>query len=215
MLEECSVQHHKTQTFRLASLPQNSLITSLLARGVDPANLYASVSVINRLQHPFTAEDVVDRSFRGNIRSATRFPVGRFGDGTIAVYYSSLEEATCRREMEFHLREAMSDQREHASKHPRSYSLISCHYSGTTADLRGREEKYPDLVSESDEGYPFCQSLGLNAAERGIQGFLTPSARRQGGVCAPVFDHQSLSEPNVEGKLSVLLHPEGLKFQEV
>lgn len=59
MLEECSVQHHQTQTFRLASLPQNSLITSLLARGVDPANLYASVSVINRLQHPFTAEDVL------------------------------------------------------------------------------------------------------------------------------------------------------------
>ncbi len=41
-------------------------------------------------------------------------------------------------------------------QHVRTYHSIECRYDGTTVDLCGKEQKYPDLVSKTKTGYPFC-----------------------------------------------------------
>ena len=96
--------------------------------------------------------------------------------------------------------------------HSRSYSLISCNYSGVTADLCGQESTHPELISETKEGYPFCQKLGAQAIEREIDGFVTPSARNNGGTCLPVFARSSLSEPTVKLQVKLIISPTEIEF---
>jgi hypothetical protein len=49
------------------------------------------------------------------------------------------------------------------------------------------------LVSADESGYPFCRSLARQALAQGISAFHAPSARRDGGVCVPVFMQEALS----------------------
>ena len=142
----------------------------------------------------------------------TLFPIGRFGDGSMGVYYSALEEATCERELTFHLHAAFLEVGDSLRTQPRYYSLIVCFFSGMVKDFRGGESSYPDLVSESTSGYPFCQSLGRLAVKENIDGFLTASARNAGGTCVPVFARAALSDPEIRHEVTLVISATGVKF---
>ena len=159
-------------------------------------------------------EQVVDGSFDEKSNSATPFPVGRFSDGSLPVYYSALEEATCQQELAFHLAWESSGKPGDTSGHLRSYSLISCYYSGNSSDLRGREQVYPELISQTEEGYPFCQSLGFESVRLKIDAFLAPSARFHSGTCIPVFNRSALSNPAISARFKVLVDAGDVEFQQ-
>lgn len=177
-------------------------------------NLRASLQVINRLGRPFTAQEMVDKSFRAAFGGEKPYGTSRFGDGTIPVYYSALDELTCQRELKFHTERNLSEQSEHLARHNRFFSLIGCEFQGTAADLLGHEVRYPELISRSEDGYPFCREIGMEAVRKDIQGLLAPSARNRGGTCVPVFARSALSRPKVLKRFALKAGSDGPEFHE-
>ena len=163
---------------------------------------------------PLSLVETIDNTFqaREGEGEALPFREGRFGDGTIGVYYSAIEEDTCKKEVAFYLNEQIKDL--NRDKYPRTYHSIECHYEGATVDLRGKEKKYPNLVSNTKTGYPFCQDLARRAVERGIVGFLAPSARNPGGTCVPVFRRTALSDPRSKRRYCATVRSGRVQFQK-
>ena len=58
----------------------------------------------------------------------------------------------------------------------------------------GYEETYPDLISTTDAGYPFCRSVARWAQALGAQALHSKSARRHEGACVPVFVRECISD---------------------
>ena len=209
MLENCSVAKKRNTVFKLSNY-LDSLDIGLRDIGTDPANIESASSKLTGLRTPITAKDVLDDAFLPRNNTPTPFAIGRFGDGSIGVFYSALEEKTCKQEILFHTIEELNE----TPSRPRYYRLIECQYTGSTADLRRHELKYPCLVSETKKGYPFCQQLGLEAVEREIDGFFAPSARQIGGTCVPVFSRSSLSEPHTNSKFMLLKTAKGVELHQ-
>jgi RES domain len=101
-----------------------------------------------------------------------------------------LEMETCEAEVRHRLKDAKS-----AAPFDRYFQLIACSFSGVTVGLCGKEKDYPELVSKTEEGYPFCQALAVQARNSGIDGLQTPSARNTGGICTPIFSRSALANP--------------------
>ena len=200
MIEASALKKCKAEVFRLASISNKSVKTLLLEMGFTQKSLGEIENLVKNVGKGIliSAEDVVESSFTPSERTPP-FRVTRFGDGTIGIFYSALEEETCKRECEFHL---LNDDIE-TSNHPRFYSMIKCYYQGSTLDLRGCESKNPELVSDTEDGYLFCQDLGKHAIQNRIEGFLTPSARLEGGTCVPVFWRTAVTEPQVIDRYTI------------
>ncbi len=213
MIDECPKTRESATVYRLASILREteSLSTRLLGRGSNPADVSDTVSVV-RGKTPLSLEEAIDNTFRAREHAALPFSKGRFGDGTIAVYYSATEENTCKEEIAFHLRERIKDLDQ--DPHVRTYHSIVCRYDGTTVHLRGKEREHPELVSKTKTGYPFCQSLAQMAVDRGIDGFFAPSARNPGGTCVPVFSRVTLSGPQTGRAYFATVISGGMIFRE-
>ena len=170
MLENCATQKIRKTVFRLTATPKEPLPATLLKRGISLWNINPAIAALFKIKTSLTAEETIDDAFRKRDEIIHPFPIGRFGDGSIGVYYSALEKITCQRELEFHISDKLAKMRDNAFVHPRFYSLIGCDYSGVTVDLCGLENLHPDLVSDTKEGYPFCQRLGHQAINLDIDG---------------------------------------------
>ena len=64
---------------------------------------------------------------------------------------------------------------------------------------------WPDLTHDSE--YGFCNGLGAEAVATGLDGLLTPSARRPNGTNLPVFKRPAVSNPLVHALVSMTLEP--------
>ena len=181
-------------------------------RRIDPREHEAIAHALATIPMALSAEKVLDDGFRPRPDKPTPFPVRRFGDGTMGVYYSALEERTCERELGCHLQPELAQAREAGFNHPRRYAFVQCQYHGVTAELRGKERDHPELVSQTSDGYPFCQALAREAIANGIAGFLTRSARDPRGTCLPVFARNALSDPEVTHRVTAHAVPQGVRF---
>ena len=189
MLEEFRRDSRHEAVLKLASLPKSSIEEALLRRGLNPSSIEDAKAVLALVSTPVTPNDVVGYSFTKH-GAPPIFGKGRFGDGSFPVFYTALERETCEEEIKHHLQEAIA-----TVPFTRFYQLITCEFSGVVLDLCGKERDHPDLVSKTESGYPFCQALARTARSSGIEAFHTPSARRNGGICTPVFSHSSLANP--------------------
>ena len=72
-------------------------------------------------------------------------------------------------------------------------------------DLRPKVTEWPDLIHQSD--YTFCNQLGAEARQLGIDGLLAPSARYN-GANLPVFKRQAISNPVLGDVVSMTFHPD-------
>jgi len=208
LLDDCPVGYRQSTVYRLAATHLESLDAVLLKRGIDPASIEETRTEIARVGGQFTPEEIVSNSFRGRTGRSKPFSETRFSDGMTGVYYSALEVSTCKQEIVFHLEIEEGDP-------SRYYSMIDCEFSGTTVDLRGKENDYPDLVSQTKAGYPFCQRLGKKAKQENIDAFYTASARNEGGACVPVFTETALSNPSITVKVKVTATSDGVRFDEI
>ena len=208
MLDDCPVGKTQSIVYKLAATFTKPLDAVLLGRGIDPDSIEETRAEIARVGGQFTVEGIFSYLFRGRTGRSKPFPESRFSDGMIGVYYSALEVSTCEKEIVFHLEIEEGDP-------SRYYSMIDCEFSGTTADLRGKENDYPDLVSQTDAGYPFCQRLGKKATQKNIDAFYTASARNEGGACVPVFTETALSNPSITGRVKVTATSDGVRFDEI
>jgi hypothetical protein len=192
-------EHRNEIVLRLASLPKRDIEDFLLRRGLDPASIDDVKAALAAVGTPITPQEAVNYSFTAHGAPPT-FGTGRFGDGTVPVYYAALEMKTCEREVKYHLAKEIA-----VVPLPRLYQLIACDFAGDILDVCGHEHDHPELVSETDSGYPFCQALAQRAIASNIDAFHTPSARRLGGICTPVFSHPALTSPRFADAAQVII----------
>ncbi|WP_375788092.1 RES family NAD+ phosphorylase [Bradyrhizobium sp. Pha-3] len=171
---------------RLAGLHQTSIEIVLLKRGVRPENIAETQAALQLSGAPFSVEEMVDNTFVAKPEYPTPFPIGRYGNGQWPVYYAAQSIETCAAEVGYHLGAQAIE--------GRYYTLVSCQFDGEALDLTGRQNEYPDLVSSTNAGYPFCQQIG-NEARATVSGLHVPSARHVEGMCVPIFIKSSISQP--------------------
>ena len=212
MLEDCATSAQHKTVLRLAAIARQTLQTIMSRRRIDPREHAAIADALRGTSMALSAETVVDDAFRARQDKPTPFPVRRFGDGSMGVYYSALEERTCKREVGYHLGRELAETRTAGFTHPRRYAFVRCEYDGNTAELRGKEGEHPDLVSQTRDGYPFCQALAREATSNGIAGLLTRSARDPRGTCLPVFERGALSNPEATHSVKAHAGPKGIRF---
>lgn len=173
------------EVLRIAGLPNNSVEVSLIRRGIRPESVADTRSVLAENGAPFSIEEMIEDTFRPKHQYPTPFKPGRFGNGHWAVYYSAASVATCAKELAYHLDgEDLSG---------RYFVLVSCRFDGIVLDLERHQEQYPDLVSDTSAGYPFCQQIA-QTARSSTSGLHAPSARHTAGRYIPVFTRASLSQ---------------------
>ena len=189
MLEEYERSRQNEVVLKLGSFPKSSIEEILLSRGLDPNSIGDATAILALVGAPFTPDDAVAYSFTQHGAPPT-FGRGRFGDGSHPVYYSALEMETCEQEVRHRLKDVKA-----AVPFDMYFQFIACDFSGAVLNLCGSEEAHPELMSETEDGYPFCQALALAARNSGIEAFHTPSARRKGGICTPVFSRPTLGHP--------------------
>jgi len=120
-------------------------------------------------------------------------PVSRFSDGSWPVFYAAIGRTTAERESVHHYgRKAAGGTNARRAVH---YSIVRCRFSGYIVDLQPKLPDWPGLISED---YRFCNSLGQEAHDAGLGGFLSPSARNVGGTTVPAFLPGTISDPQIE-----------------
>ena len=189
MLDEYDRSRRDEVVLKLASFPKSGIEETLLRRGLDPNSIGDAKAILALVGAPFTPHDAVAYSFNQHGAPPT-FGRGRFGDGSHPVYYSALEMQTCEEEVRHRLRDAKA-----ATPFDRYFQFIACNFSGVILDLCGRAGAHPELVSKTEDEYPFCQALAVGARNSAIEAFHAPSARRAGGICTPIFSRLALANP--------------------
>jgi hypothetical protein len=72
-----------------------SVTSTLVRRGISPASVAEATAALNGVEAVVSARDAVTSTFRPRAALKSVFPVGRFGDGSHAVFYAALDRATC------------------------------------------------------------------------------------------------------------------------
>lgn len=145
-------------------------------------------------------DELLDGPFRPRAKLRRRT---RFSDGSFPVFYSALAAETANAEMAYWFRKAYAG--EPPGKRTAYYQGFRCTFEGLEKDLRPKAPDWPDLVHDSD--YSFCNRLGAEARERGVDGLVVPSARHE-GANMPVFARRALSGPGLDGTVAITYNPE-------
>lgn len=191
MIESMPIDERTERISRLAIIPHELLIATLLRRGVPADSIDDTLLGLTEIGAPITIEDAVSYPFKPRTDQLLPFGEGRFSDGReYAVYYAALDDATCFAEIRYHLDLDLPKN----LKFPRFYFLIESTFEGLTLDLVGQEVRYPDLVSPTKSGYPTCRAIAKEARNAGADALHTRSARAPQGICFPVFRLKSMRD---------------------
>lgn len=200
MLKSIPTVTLRRRVFRLAS--QKSLSEFLLEQGIDERGAREIRVLLQSRGMGDSLEELCDAPFRPKPRLRRSGHVTRFSDGSFPVFYASLEVETAETEIQhwFPTFAGKPTQRRTAY-----FSRFACDFDGTTKDLRPKRYKWPKLVHDSD--YRFCNRLGAEAVQLGLDGVLAPSARRKTGTNLPVFTRGSISNPGESVLMAVTYDP--------
>ncbi len=145
-------------------------------------------------------EELIDEPFRPKkkLRNGTRF-----SDGSFPVFYSSLEAETAEAEVAYWFRKVFAGTS--ARKRTAYYQGFHCTFEGLEKDLRRKTMDWPELVHEKD--YSFCNLLGAEAREKGIDGLIVPSARHEGSN-VPIFARHAINGPELDGIVEITYSPQ-------
>jgi RES domain len=127
--------------------------------------------------------------------AARRITATRFSDGSLRVFYSSLEPETAELEvLHWYAGAALG-----STGRVAYYDRLGCRFRGSAIDVRPKVGEWPFLTGDGEEAYASCQALAREAVTLDLGGFLTPSARRASGTNVPVFRREAVSDPEVLG----------------
>lgn len=170
-------------------------------QGFDDESVREILSLLASRSISGNPEELCDGPFRPTQLQKNKLRT-RFSDGSFSVFYSSLDPETAEAEVRHSFRK-------YAGKPTTSrtayYSRFSCRFDGSIKDLKPLHKDWPDLTHDSD--YSFCNELGAEAMASGLDGLLTPSARRPNGTNLPVFRRQAISNPVVHALVAMTLDP--------
>lgn len=199
MLESISTESLRTAIFRFAN--QKRYIDFFRAQGLNDESVYEMFDLLVSRGISDNPEELCDSPFRPTQLQQDKIP-SRFSDGSFPVFYSSLEPETAEAEAKFLFLKNVSEPNKPRTAY---YSRFSCHFDGTTKDLRPMHADWPKLTHDSD--YGFCNGLGAEAVATDLDGLLTPSARRPNGTNLPVFRRRAISNPKVHALVAMTLDP--------
>jgi hypothetical protein len=202
MLENISSTYEQFVSVRLAAVSDSS-VQRLLNRGIRPESIpeiQRRLRTINALIEP---AQLIDKVFSpsSNPNHPTPFPKTRFSDGDFAVFYSALEDETSIEEVKHHQSQSgeFDDLKYSDNSAPRHFNLFEIDVEGSVLELFPIHADFPELTSEDESGYPKCRDIAEEARRNSIDAFRTPSARKMGGTCTPVFTRQSLpNDPRIK-----------------
>ena len=198
MLENIPSQSNIRRVFRLANMPTHEDFIDELE--LDPAGADELRELLAEGVYSIDLEELLDSPFRRRVR----FPrQTRFSDGSFPVFYSSLDNPTAEAETKYWLRRYIGQPR-----NPRTayYQRFGCTFDGLEKDLRSKIEDWPHLIQ--DQGYTFCNKLGAEAKESGLDGLVTLSARRRDGVNQPIFSRQAISNAKLDTFVAMTYNPD-------
>ena len=201
MIEHTKRELFGSTTFRYASQEENKNV--LQEMGVAPESTEEMLAFLRDRNKADSLESLLDKPFEPKFQLAPK-PT-RFSDSTIRVFYSALESETAEAEasagyMKFALDNA-------GEERVAFYRRFACDFQGDIKDLRPYLAAMPYLVQDEAEGYPDCNRIGAEAVSEGLDGLLTPSARKPEGTCLPVFSRESLSNPQSQGFVAFKFDP--------
>ena len=194
MLEGIRILQADHRVFRFANAVDFEDMLS--AMGFDPEDIDEMLGFLGETGDEFDGTRLLDAPFAPKPQlEARKITPTRFSDGSLRVFYSSLESETAELEVvHWYAGAAVGSSRRVAY-----YHRLRCRFRGSAADLRARATDWPFLVGDGGQAYSRCQALAREGVELNIAGFLTPSARRASGTNVPVFRRQALSEPEILG----------------
>ena len=199
MLDEVSGERSRRVVFRLsrASADDDHFLADLNLDAEARDQLLSFLS--GRIPQDPIGE-LIDGPFRPRAKLRNRT---RFSDGSFPVFYSALAAETAEAEVAHWFR------KEYAGK-PQGdrkvyYQGFRCTFQGLEKDLRPKARDWPDLVHDSD--YSFCNQLGAEARDRGIDGLVVPSARHE-GANMPIFARRAVTGPELEGIVAMTYSPD-------
>ncbi len=200
MLESIVAETLRADVFRLASQRQDA--DFLRGEGFDDQSVQEMLQLLASRGFSDTPEDLLNGPFRPKLQLRKAGYLTRFSDGSFPVFYSSLEPETAEAEVKHWFLKNVSEPTKRRTAY---YSRVSCRFDGSTKDLRPALVNWPGLVHDSD--YSFCNEVGAEAFATGLDGLVTPSARKAGGTNLPVFNQLALSSPEVHGLVALTMDP--------
>ena len=196
MLDELPTQRSSRWVFRLAKDPTFDFLTSL---GLDSRAEAELREALAAAPAAASAEQLCEAVFRPKRRLRRRT---RYSDGSFPVFYSSLNVETAEAEVKHWLPVVMGRP---TTVRTAYYRRLECTLSGREKDLRGLVSEWPDLVHQTD--YTFCNGLGAEARELGLDGLVVPSARHA-GANLPIFRRAAIAEADLGDAVAVTYDPE-------
>ena len=196
LLEQVPNKSARLELYRFAVIPRNDDL--LNASGLDEQGVIELKEILAASSGPYL-DQLCDAPFRAKKALPRRT---RFSDGSYPVFYSSLDPQTAEAELEYLFPKIIGQPEARRTAY---YQRFSCTFEGAEKDLRPKLSDWPDLVHQSD--YTFCNRLGAEAVKLGLDGLVTPSARKKAGVNTPVFKRHAISNPEERGEFAVTLDP--------
>lgn len=194
MLEGVEIFAANHRIYRFANLVDFE--SMLREMGLDAEDVDEILEFLGERRGEANGERLLDASFAPKPQlEARKITPTRFSDGSIRVFYSSLESETAELEvLHWYAGAAIGSSRRVAY-----YSRLRCRFRGSAANLRPKAQAWSFLIENGEHAYSRCQALAREAIELNVAGLLTPSARRASGTNVPVFRRQALSEPEILG----------------
>lgn len=195
MLDELPTQRSTRRVFRLARDPTLDFLTELGLEAEAEAELREALAA---LRGAASAAELCEAVFRPKRRLRRRT---RYSDGSFPVFYSSLEPETAEAEVKHWWAAFLG-----TPEKPRTayYRRLECKFSGREKDLRAMTSEWPGLVHKTD--YAFCNQLGAEARELGLDGLVVPSARHA-GTNLPIFRRAAIAEAELGDAVAVTYDP--------
>jgi hypothetical protein len=169
---------------------------TLRQMGLDADDIDEILEFLGETRDRADAERLLDAPFAPKPQlAARRITPTRFSDGSLRVFYSSLEPETSELEvLHWYAGAALG-----TTARVAYYDRLRCRFRGTAVDLRSKVGEWPFLTGDGEGAYTSCQELAREAVGLNLGGLLTPSARRVSGTNVPVFRRETISEPEVLG----------------
>ena len=202
MIEDIPKEFFRSITFRYAAQEDNLKV--LLEMGLQPEASEEMLAFLRDHHKEDSLRSLLDKPFEAK---SQLFPQPtRFSDGAIPVFYSALEVDTAEVEVrDWCLRHAFGTTRERRTAY---YMSFSCDYAAHTKDLRPHVAILPCLIQDEESGYADCHRIAAEVVKDGLGGLLTPSARKPGGTCLPVFRREALANPTKHDWVEFRFDPE-------
>lgn len=199
VLGELPIEDRETELIRLAS--RRDVDRFCEQQGLDEKDISEVVQFLESQGGP---KDLVDQIFKRKSRLAKTNYATRFSDGSFPVLYGSMEHQTAEAEAKHWFSRHVSGKP--AGERTVWYTRFTYRFSGKVKDLRPTQRKWPALTHDND--YKFCNKLGTEAVEAGLDGLLAPSARSKGGTNLPAFARRAVNNFGEGELVSITYHPQ-------